>query len=276
MKIKLIKRKRASGFTLIELMISLALGLIVLSGLISVYVAIVVSSSDTLAMSKVSQQTSALMNIITNDVRRAGYWGQGVTPLTDYLERDLSANPFSLNGITALGLINNIAGNALITGNGAATGECLVYTYDSNEDGGLDNLDDNADIVGFRLKDTIVQMRRLGDFTDATQVSCKVGTWEDLTDGDLISVDTLTFSLLNSVCINTNEPDGLDNNGDGVVDEDVETDCYTTIPANASGDITVETLQINITIEASLVSDSDVKVQMNQIVRVRNDRVRVW
>lgn len=269
MKIKLIKMKRALGFTLIELMISLALGVIVLSGLISVYVATVVSSSDTLAMSKVSQQTSALMNIITNDVRRAGYWGQGVTPLTDFLERDVSANPFSLNGITAFGLMSN---NVLIAGNSAAVGDCLVYTYDSDEDGVLDN----EDIVGFRLTGTIAQMRRLGNTADATQVSCTAGTWEDLTDSDLISVDKLEFSLINSVCINTREPDGLDNNADAVVDEDVETDCYTTVPLNASGDITVETLQISISLEASLVSDSEVRVQMNQIVRVRNDRVRVW
>ncbi len=266
MQIKLIKSNRSLGFTLIELMVSLVLGLIVISGLISVYVATVVSSSNTLAMSKVSQQTSALMNIITNDVRRAGYWGQGVTPLADYIERDASANPFSINNITALGLMNTIAGNMLITGNGAAVGECLVYTYDSNEDGVFDN----TDIVGFRLSGTIAQMRRLGDTTDATQVSCTAGTWEDLTDGDLISVDKLEFSLLNSVCINTNEPDGVG------ADDAVEADCYTTIPINGSGDVTTETLQINISIEASLVSDSEVKVQMDQVVRVRNDRVRVW
>ncbi|PKI14281.1 PilW family protein [Colwellia sp. 12G3] len=264
MKIKLIKSNRSLGFTLIELMVSLVLGLIVISGLISVYVATVVSSSDTLAMSKVSQQTSALMNIITNDVRRAGYWGQGVTPLATYIDRDAATNPFSTNAVTALGLINNIAGNALITGNGVATGECLVYTYDTDEDGVLGD----ADIVGFRLNGTIAQMRRVGNAALATQVSCTAGTWEDLTDGDLISVDTLTFSLASSVCINTNEPDGVG------ADDDVEADCYTT-PATA-GNITVETLQINISIEASLVSDSEVKVQMNQIVRVRNDRVRVW
>jgi len=272
MKIKFIAANRVLGFTIIELMISLVLGLIVISGLISVYVATVVSSNNTLAMSKVSQQTSALMNIITNDVRRAGYWGQGVTPLADYIERDVSVNPFSNNGITALGLINNTVGNVLITGNSATVGECLVYTYDSDENGVLDN----TDIVGFRLLGSIAQMRRLGDSTDATQVSCLVGTWENLTDGDLISVDKLEFSLESSVCINTREPDGVDNNGVNGADEDIETDCYTTIPLNASGDITVETLQISISIEASLVSDSDVKVQMEQVVRVRNDRVRVW
>ena len=62
----------------------------------------------------------------------------------------------------------------------------------------------------------------------------------------------------------------------GWPDDDVEADCYTTVPINASGDLTVETLQININIEAALVSNSEVKMQMNQVVRVRNDRVRVW
>ena len=68
MKLKNIKsRTKQVGFTLIELMISLALGAIVISGLISVYVATVVSSYDTIAMSKLSQQTTALVNIMTSD-----------------------------------------------------------------------------------------------------------------------------------------------------------------------------------------------------------------
>lgn len=266
------KYKSAAGFTLIELIISLTLGLIIISGVMSIYLATLSSSSNTITKSKAFQQTSALMNIISNDVRRAGYWGQGATPIADYIDRDVSTNPFNINNITSLGILNNIAGNTLITGNDATAGECLVYTYDSNDNGVLDNVD----IVGFRLSGNVAQMRRIGDNTAATQVSCTTGTWEDITDGDILSIDKLEFSLLNSVCINLREPDGIDNNAANGVDEDDEADCYKTIPSNASGDITTETLQINIRIEASLVDNSDVNVQMDQVVRVRNDRVRVW
>lgn len=260
------------GFTLIELIVSLAMGTIVIAGLISVYVSILVSSSETLATSKLSQQVSALMNIMTNDIRRAGYWGQGVTPLADYIIRSPVSNPFSATALTSLALIDNIIGNNIIAGNAATTGDCVTYTYDANDDGILDN----EDIVGFRLVDSTAQMRRLGNIGDARHDSCTVGTWESLTDSNVISIDVLQFSLLNSVCINTREPDGVDNDGVNGVDDPAEMDCYANAPLAASGDITTETLQINIRLEASLVSDSFVKTQMNQVVRVRNDRVRIW
>jgi type IV pilus assembly protein PilW len=270
MKLKNIKSARNKtsqlGFTLIELMISLALGAIVISGLISVYVATVVSSYDTIAMSKLSQQTTALVNIMTSDIRRAGYWGNASIDI----DRSPAVNPFSTSGVTALGLLDSIAGNTVIAGNSATTGTCIAYTYDVDEDGVLDN----EDIVGFRLNGTVAQMRRLGNNANSTQISCTNGTWEDLTDSDIISVDTLTFSLVNSMCINNREPDEVDNDGDGTIDDADEMDCYTDTPG--TGDITTEVLQITINISASLVNDSDVKMNMSQVVRVRNDRVREW
>ena len=256
------------GFTLIELMISLTLGTIVIAGLISVYVSTVVSGYDTIAMSKLSQQTSAIVNIMTSDIRRAGYWGQASISL----DRNPSINPFSANGVTALGILDTPASDTLITGNAATTGQCIAYAYDVDDDSVLDN----EDIVGFRLSGTMVQMRRLGDIGNANHVSCTNGTWEDLSDSDVISIDSLTFSLEDSVCINTREPDGVDNDSANGIDDTAEMDCYTNIPTAASGDITTETLQITINISSSLVSDSDVKMQMSQVVRVRNDRVREW
>jgi len=272
MEYKMESKGKMSGFTLVELMISLVLGTIVISGLISVYVSTVTSSNDTLAMSKLSQQTSALMNIITSDVRRAGYWGQGAMSLDNYINRDPAINPFSTSSVSALALIDNIAGNNIIAGNSNSVGDCLVYTYDADDDGILDN----EDIVGFRISGIKAQMKRLGNNGDARHDSCVSGTWEDLTDSEVISVDALEFTLENSVCLNTREPDGIDNDAANGIDDDAEIDCYVQAPTAASGDVTVETLQIQINITASLVNDSAVKVQMSQIVRVRNDRVRTW
>jgi len=95
-------------------------------------------------------------------------------------------------------------------------------------------------------------------------------------DCDVISVDTLTFSLENSVCINTREPNDIDDDGSAGTDDTAEMNCYDINQEPDSGDITTETLQITINITASLVSDSDVKMNMSQVVRVRNDRVREW
>lgn len=260
------------GFNLVELMVGLALGTILISGLISIYVSTLVSGGSTMKSSKLSQQMSALMSVITNDVRRAGYWGQGAISDEDFLSRDLFTNPFNTVDISALALIDSIASNTIITGNGADTGECLVYTYDANNDAVLDD----QDILGFRLNGSIAQMRRLGDADDARYDTCTTGTWENLNDSNVISVDSLTFSLSNSTCINTREPDEVDNDGMNGIDDAAEADCYTVLPVAGSGDITTETLQITINLTASLVNDPFVQSSMTQIVRVRNDRVRQW
>ncbi|PKG82132.1 hypothetical protein CXF85_14635 [Colwellia sp. 75C3] len=275
-KIPLYKRTYShtcsKGFTLVELMISLALGTIVISGLMSVYVSTVVSSSDTLQMSKLLQQSSALMNMIGSDIRRAGYWGQGDSTISDYIARDPSANPFNESSHSELTLIDSLKSNTVIFGNSAATGECLVFSYDINGDGVLSA----QDIVGFRLNAGVAQMRNVGDIASTKHDSCLSGTWEDLTDSEVVNIDKLTFSLEKSVCINTREPDNVDNDSSNGIDDDAEMDCYQQSPKITSGDVTSETVQITVKIESSLTGDPFVKSQLNQVFRVRNDRVRTW
>jgi len=100
-------------------------------------------------------------------------------------------------------------------------------------------------------------------------------TWTDLTDPDFITVSTLTFDLANSNCLNTREPDSTNNDGDGATDEADEANCYTNVPTAGSGNITVETREVTITLIGNLTNDSFVRLQQSQNVRVRNDLVRV-
>lgn len=250
------------GFSLIELMISLTIGLIVLGAASTVYVTTVVNSGASISASRLNQELTTLMSIMVQDIRRAGYWRDAAS--------DPTQNPFNTVDVTALAVRPSTADPSGV----GSSGQCILYAYDSNESGLLDN----ENLFGFRLNNGVVEMRLSGVSTNPRHDLCSNAgdLWEPVTDGNLVRITSLTFdtrdAIAPSTCLNAREPDGLDNGGDGGVDDAREYDCYDTIPA--SGDLTVETRQISISIEGVLASDTDVRVSVNQLVRVRNDLVR--
>lgn len=248
------------GFTLIELLLSMVFGLIVLSGVIYIYIAVIGSSSSALKSSKLNTELMIIMSVITNDARRAGYWANA--------EDLASENPFQQLGLSALAVVNSESSNTELTENSTVDGECLLYSYDLDEDGDLDL---GTEFFGFRLKRGVIQMRV--DSTITEGVNCNDGTWDDLTDSDLYIVSSLAFNRQNSACVNTSEPDGIDNDGADGIDNEGERDCYEVIPETL--DVTVETREIKVTISAYLVNDTEVNHTVSESVRVRNDLVRV-
>ncbi|SHG14270.1 type IV pilus assembly protein PilW [Microbulbifer donghaiensis] len=252
------------GFTLVELLISLTIGLVVLGAASSVYVTTVINSGASISASRLNQEMTTLMSVMVQDVRRAGYWRDAAS--------DPTQNPFNTVDVTALSVRPSVADP-----NGISTsGECILYAYDSNNNGTLDD----GNIFGFRLNNGVVQIRLRSSATNARHDYCNNtgDVWEDVTDGNLIRITNLTFdtddATAPSTCLNIREPDGLDNGGDSGVDDDREYDCYDSVPTAASGDITVETRQIAIAVTGELVNDSDVRMSVSQTVRVRNDLVR--
>jgi len=255
-------------------MISLVAGLIVVGGVTSVYLSTIKSSANTLKQSKLNQELSALMMVMSGDIRRSGIW-QGSS--VDY-ERPQD-NPFSASGNTKL-TVANIGGATVnpfstTTWPGTSSGNCILYAYDDS--GGGEGTLDNSDILGFKLSTTpwgAVQMRSAGVNTGTDNDLCSTGTWADLTDSEIINIETLTFDLINSACINTAEPNEIDDDGDSATDEADEKDCYTVSPS--SGDVTTETRQVDITVIGSLISDPFTKLEIQQTIRVRNDHVEEW
>ena len=256
-----------SGLTLLELLLAMVLGLVVLGGSIVVFGSTTVSSRGTLDQIKLNQQLAALMSVMTDDIRRAGYWGnQTVANFTDP-----TTSPFHQMDNTQLEVH---AANVQVAANSNVGGECVVYTYDMDDDGLLDD----AEIVGFRLNGAVAQMRINGDIANnARHDSCNDAddNWANLTDPSIVSVDVLNFGLGSSACLNAREPDLVDNDGVNGVDDAAEADCYDQVPAVDSGDVTVETRQVTIVLTGSLVSDPTVRATLTQDVRVRNDLIKV-
>ncbi|TLU61446.1 hypothetical protein FE810_14485 [Thalassotalea litorea] len=250
------------GVTLIDLILSMALSMVVLGGVLSIYVAVVKSSADTLKSSKLNTQLMSLMSVMSNDIRRAGYWGDFTSAPT--------INPFNQFGDTALAVINSVNSNALLSENTDANGSCILFSYDENENGAVD---EDTEYFGFRLVSGVIEMRVAGTVTDGD--SCTNGNWMALSDGDLYTIDKLTFNPKNSQCVDSSEPNRVDDDGMNGIDDAAEANCYNQIPTNGSGDITVETRDIEITVSGALNNDKDVTMEITQSVRVRNDLIRV-
>ncbi len=257
-----------SGFTLVELVISLAMGLIVVSGVLGIYVSITGASADTLSRSKLNAQMSGAISVMASDIRRSGYWGN--MTVDDY--SNPNTNPFNQIDITQLEVH---AANAQIASNDAFGGDCILYSYDANNDGIIDN----ADIVGFKLLNGVIEMRRNGDVdANSRHDSCTNGSddWQTLTDPNTVTIIQLNFALDNSVCINNREPDNLDNDGENGIDDADEADCYLQPPVIGGGQNTIETRGVTITVSGQLTSDPLTNMTLTQEIRVRNDSVRIW
>jgi prepilin peptidase dependent protein B len=138
------------GFTIAELLIGMAVGLLVLLAVTSVYITTLKTSALTLASSRLNQEMSAIINIMANDIRRAGYWSGGAANFMiahenpfGAVERaattaDISAPRVHDNGGSGdpadyvdvtYGDPGGGSNNFAITG--SSVGSCITYSYDA-------------------------------------------------------------------------------------------------------------------------------------------------
>jgi len=64
-----------SGFTLLEIFIALSIGLVLFAGVMSVFVGLRVTSSETSSYGEMQENGRFAINILTKDLLRQGFWG---------------------------------------------------------------------------------------------------------------------------------------------------------------------------------------------------------
>jgi len=258
---KVALKRRLAGFTITELMVAIALGLAIIGSVLIGHLATFSSSLHTLKSSRLNQDLSALMSLISSDIRRAGYNGK------HHISHD--QNPFNTHGDTALTVFDNMTSEHPEGPTGR--GSCIVFAYDSDQDGAVTA----SELIGFRLNKGVVEMRTFGNRSAPNSCADSGNTWMALTDPGSIMVDKLDFDLADSACLNTREPDGSDNDSNGVEDNSGEYDCYGA-PQQLAGsrDITIEVRQLIITLTGALTDDAFARMTLTQQIRVRNDLIR--
>ena len=171
----LVELKIPRGASLIEMMITMTLGLVSLSTVASFVGYGVGVNAKLLESSRLSQEIMAVGALLKRELRRAGY----------------SANTEEMVSDPA-NLLSQFSSSISVSAYpGEASNSCIVFSYDRNGNGMLDTVDGNENF-GFRLKDGAVEIRIDG-------ASCIDNGWENLSDDQVLEITQLSFELSQTI-----------------------------------------------------------------------------
>ncbi len=153
--------RRQGGFTLVETMVSLVIGLLVVAAAIGLLVNRIREHRALLVESRLLQDLRTSADLVMRDLRRAGYWGDAVAGIRHTAAGEVS-NPYLALAPTA----------------GASDAVSFRYSRDATEN---HILDDNEKF-GFRLRDGVIQML-IGD-----------GSWQAMTDAGTMTVTSFVVT----------------------------------------------------------------------------------
>jgi len=169
-------RQPPRGFSLISLLVALAIGSVVLSAAGAVFASNMSSATNAVRLTRLNQELRILTGLVAADVRRAGYRG-GDPALVDMRTNNFNQ---TVNDITV--------GNK----SGEPNNSCVYFSYDIDRDAVVDA----DEVVGYRLRAGKAELL----VTVASPVSCNSGSWEAITSNSLV-LSQLNFSLVES-CVN--------------------------------------------------------------------------
>ncbi len=165
------------GNSLIELMISMTLGLASITAMASLVGHGIALNSILLAKSRLEEEMNAVMAVVSHDLKRAGFYA-----LTNEMVKNpiMSINPFDDN--LSVGAYANETANS-----------CINFAYDRNKNGVLDVSPSNEK-YGFRLRDRAVETRLNG-------AACDKSGWHDLTDPKVVHVTVFKFTIEQTIVL---------------------------------------------------------------------------
>lgn len=147
---------KPTGLSLVEMMIAIVIGLVVVGGVIGIFASAIKSHSDNLKMTRLNQELRVTMNLMTRELRRAGFWGGAKT---GEVNRDPNINV-------------------------PAAGGCITFRYDENNN----RTSEPTERRGFQLDGSAV------DSGTDTGDGC-AGSWSAITDPAAVVITGLTFTL---------------------------------------------------------------------------------
>jgi prepilin-type N-terminal cleavage/methylation domain len=209
------------GFSLVELLIAMTIGLMVAAIIASLFVSIIRANSTTVQLAKLNQDLQATVDIIARDIQRAGYNNNAAWNLA----RDTNGNHVNASGalatidqdamfsafITSGGVSTlrdvqclNAAGVQQATASSCSGGvsppnvyNCILLHYDANGDGVISGTDE---IIGYRrlpVNNAAVQSKSWANLPAVGDRPCEDTGWTDLAGNDgTLNINSLTFTLL--------------------------------------------------------------------------------
>ncbi|ANX03029.1 PilW family protein [Immundisolibacter cernigliae] len=172
------QRARSAGFTLIELMVSLVLGLVVIGGVMGVFMSTYQANAQNIKAVRLNEEMRAVMSLMTRDIRRAGVRTLAWQP--SLLGSD---NPFSTAPTAGMWTVSNMSG--------VAANSCVRLAYSvSTGDGTADDDTAATNRFGYRLNTA----GEIETYNHTGTWSCGGGGWQPVTDGNIAWVRSLVFT----------------------------------------------------------------------------------
>ena len=163
------------GYSLIEMIVAMALAIGSLAAVSSLVGFSIGVNGTLLNSARLNEELGNVYALIIADLRRTGYSGNTVAMVSD---PDANLSPFR----------DSISVSEYP---GETAQSCLVFSYDSNDNGMLDQASPNEHF-GYRLLYGTVEIRR-------NSLDCTSNGWEDLTDSNVVRVTSLRFSINQTV-----------------------------------------------------------------------------
>lgn len=231
----------AKGFSLIELMVAMVVGLFVAAIVATMYVSIIRANSTTVQFARLNMDMQAALDIISRDVQRAGYASGAELALA----RDSSGHPTSAAVSNAV----HTAMFAAVDTDGSAldlTDSCILLRYDANGDGTISGGANPPEIMAYSY-DADNHAIDYQEFDSLGDQSCTVNSsWHRLAGGEgSFDVNEFSFEL------------------DPAVSSTAATSgAYTTSGQRA----------VIIRMSGQSASDDEIQLELERKVRLRNDQ----
>ena len=180
--------KRPSGFTLIELMVAMVVGLIVAAIAMSMYVSLIRANATSIQVTRLTLSLQGALDVMERDLRRAGYFANAVsTALNTTL-----VNPatFTINDLQRVSAA-------------APLYDCILIRYDSNGDGAVSGSDE---ILGYKFNgsEQSIQFHSWNSVAAQQNDLCNTSSgWNSITNNGSTSVTALSFAITPSSGENT-------------------------------------------------------------------------
>lgn len=166
---------RSLGFTLIELMVALVLGLVVVGGVMGVFMSTYQANAQNIKAVRLNEEMRAVMGLMARDIRRAGTRDLAWQP--SLLGTD---NPFSTDPASGMWRVSYMTG--------APPNSCVRLAYSVTNDNGTDL----RNRFGYRLNPTTGAIETYNHDT-AANWSCNGANWQPVTDPKIAWVRSLLF-----------------------------------------------------------------------------------
>lgn len=162
-------KRQQRGLSIVELMITISLGLLLMAALTAVFANTLGVNSRSLKLSQLQEEATTVMGLIVGDLRRAGYRGDAAELVFDPANASTAFNDTIV--------ISNYGGEQL--------NSCIVFSYDADGDGIHDGAAEN---FGYRVREGRIQRRQ-------SSADCGSAGWQDLTTTAMLDVTDLDFGL---------------------------------------------------------------------------------